>query len=485
MEDLYLTKRDLDNSIDKSNAIDKLVKNKRCRILIDLDSDTVSKMVDDPSCEILFSYLRDNDKTLYSGKEMVDAIKKTVEKKSDNLSNGFSRSMLLLNEKDTEFAKMVERHFGVKCVLGGKKGISPLKEGRAPFFEEGEKGSWDNTFSGVQVMPCNAIIINDHYLKGDNGTKNLIDIIRKLSEQRAHDVTLHILVIYSGGKNGTNLNKYHEFFSEQAEKTAFKLAKLDAEINYLLEYVYCDDTNSLWKLYKYTHDRFAISNYTSMDASHALELFNEKGKVKTEQKVTVGNLFYEDTLKMNDTFIRRIAEEIKEGIKDPENNPYKYICYDIIKGECIKSDCTDLSKIQNRFIVDELSIKEGEICYYLSVPNDNDWAGTKILPGFYTAVNYSKCIVASTEIELEDKKNKLQQLFINPSKNCEAPENDDDKYWRVVVTGQSNIKTVHALESKPGEKVCNQVNNYLNNCFKYEEDAWQRVAEIKAVLGIE
>lgn len=481
MEDLYLTKRDLDNSIDKGNAIDKLVKNKRCRILIDLDSDTVSKMADDLS-DILFSYLRDYDKTLYSGKEMVDAIKETVEKKSDNLSNGFSRSMLLLNEKDTEFAEKVERHFGIKCVLG-KKGILQLKEGRAPFFEEGEKGSWGNTFSGVQVMPCNAIIINDHYLKGDNGTENLIDIIRNLSKQRAHGVTLHILVIYSGGKDGTKLNKYHDDFSEQAEKTANKLAEL--KMNYLLEYVYCDDTNSLWKLYKYTHDRFAISNYTSMDASHALELFNEKGEVKTEQKVTVGNLFYEDTLKMNNAFIGRIAEEIKKGIKANVNNPYKYIRYDIIKGECIKSDCTDLSKIQNRFIVDELSIKEGERCYYLSVPNDNNWAGTEILSGFYTAVNYSKCIVARTEIELEAKKNKLQQLFINPSKNCEVPENDDDKYWRVVVTGQSNIKTVHALESKSGEKVCNQVNNYLNNCFKYEEDAWQRVAEIKAVLGIE
>lgn len=481
MEDLYLTKRDLENSIDKGNAIDKLVKNKKCRILIDLDSDTVSKMADDLS-DILFSYLRDYDKTLYSGKEMVDAIKETVEKKSDNLSNGFSRSMLLLNEKDTEFAERVESHFGIKCVLG-KKGILPLKNGRAPFFVEGEKGSWDNTFSGVSVTPCNAIIINDHYLKGDNGTENLIDIIRNLSKQRAHGVTLHILVIYSGGKDGTKLNKYHDDFSEQAEKTANKLAEL--KMNYLLEYVYCDDTNSLWKLYKYTHDRFAISNYTSMDASHALELFNEKGEVKTEQKVTVGNLFYEDTLKMNNAFIGRIAEEIKKGIKANVNNPYKYIRYDIIKGECIKSDCTDLSKIQNRFIVDELSIKEGERCYYLSVPNDNNWAGTEILSGFYTAVNYSKCIVARTEIELEDKKNKLQQLFINPSKNCEAPENDDDKYWRVVVTGQSNIKTVHALESKSGEKVCNQVNNYLNNCFKYEEDAWQRVAEIKAVLGIE
>ena len=481
MEDVYFTKRDLDNSIDTGNAIDKLMRNPRCRILVNLDSDAVSKMIEDSSPDILFSYLQGHGKTFYSGKEMVTAIKESVEKRTDKLSNGFSRSMLLLNEKDTEFAEKVERHFGIKCVLG-KKGMSTLKEGKAPFFDEGENGTWNDTFSQVSAMPCNAIIINDHYLKGDNGTENLIDIIRNLSKQRAHDVTLHILVIYSGRKDGTNPNKYHKFFSEQAERTAYKLAKLDAEMNYLLEYVYCDDTNSLWKLYKYTHDRFAISNYTSMDASHALELFNEKGKVKTEQKVTVGNLFYEDTLKMNNTFIRRIAEEIKKGIKDPENNPYKYIRYDIIKGECIKSDCTDLSKIQNRFIVDELSIKEGEICYYLSVPNDNNWAGTEILSGFYTAVNYSKCIVAREEIELEDKKNKLQQLF---SKKCKAPENDDDKYWRVVVTGQSNIKTVHALESKSGEKVCNQVNNYLNNCFKYKEDALQRVDEIKAVLGIE
>lgn len=483
MEDVYFTKRDLDNSIDTGNAIDKLMRNPRCRILVDLDNDAVSKMKDDSSSDILFSYLQGHGKTFYSGKEMVTAIKESFEKRTDKLSNGFSRSMLMLNEKDAEYAKMVERHFGIKCVLG-KKGILPLKDGRAPFFEEGEKGSWDDTFSGVSVTPCNAIIINDHYLKGNNGTENLIDIIRNLSKQRAHDVTLHILVIYSGGKDGTNLNKYHEFFSKQAEKTAYKLAKLDAEMNYLLEYVYCDDTNSLWKLYKYTHDRFAISNYTSMDASHALELFNEKGKVKTEQKVTVGNLFYEDTLKMNNTFIRRIAEEIKKGIKDPVNNPYKYIRYDIIKGECIKSDCIDISKIQNRFIVDELSIKEGERCYYLSVPNDNDWAETEILTGFYVAANYSKCITARTEVELEDKKNKLQQLFINPSKNCEVPENDDDKYWRVIVTGQSNLKTVHAIESRSGEKVCNQVNNYQNNCFKYEEDAWQRVAEIKDILGL-
>lgn len=484
MEDVYFTKRDLDNSIDTGNAIDKLMRNPKCRILVDLDNDTVSKMTDDSSSDILFSYLQDHSKTFYSGKEMVAAIKESVEKRTDKLSNGFSRSLVLLNEKDAEFAQRVEKHFGIKCILG-KKGLLTLKEGKAPFFEEKEEGTWDDTFSGISATPCNAIIINDHYLKGDNGTKNLIDIIRNLSKQRSHEIPLHILVIYSGETDGCKLAIYHKNFGEQAKETANKLAELDVEIDYLLEYVYCDNTNSKWKLHKYTHDRFAISNYTTMDASHALELFNKEGIVETEQKVTVGNLFYEDTLKMNNTFIRRIADEIKKGIMDPENNPYKYIRYDIVKGELRKSDCSDLSKIQNRFIVDELNIKEGERCYYLSVPNDNDWAGTTILPGFYVAANYSKCITARTEKELEDKKNKLQQLFINPSKACEIPENDDDKYWRIIVTGQSNLMTVHAKESESGEKVCNQVNNYLNNCFKYEEDAWQRVAEIKAVLGIE
>lgn len=484
MEDVYFTKRDLDNSIDTGNAIDKLMRNPKCRILVDLDNDTVSKMTDDSSSDMLFTYLQEHSKTFYSGKEMVTAIKESVENRTYKLCNGFSRSLVLLNEKDIEFAQKVERHFGIKCVLGAKKGLLPLKDGKAPFFEEKEEGSWDKTFSGVSAMPCNAIIINDHFLKGDNGTKNLTDIIRNLSKQRAHDVPLHILVIYSGLK-GYSPDRNHIIFREQAEKTAKALCdELDKEMNYLLEYVYCDDTNPLWKLYKYTHDRFAISNYTTMDASHALELFNE-GIVKTEQKVTVGNLFYEDTLKMNNTFIRRIADEIQKGIKNPEKTPYKYIRYDIVNGELKKGDCSELREIQNRFIMDELNIKEGEHCYYLSVPYDNDWAGTEILDGYYVAANYTKCIVARTKEELKEKKSKLQQLFINPSKDCEVPENDDDKYWRVIVTGQSNLKTVHAKESEQGEKVCNQVNNYLNNCFKYEEDAWHRVAEIKAVLGIE
>lgn len=483
MEDVYFTKRDLDNSIDTGNAIDKLMRNPRCRILVNLDNDAVSKMTEDSSPDILFSYLQGHGKTFYSGKEMVTAIKETTDNKSNKLLVGFSRSIVMLSEKDVELAKNVENFYGIKCVLG-KKGLQTLKDGKFFFFEEKEKGSWNDTMSKVTAMPCNAIIVNDHYVKTDNGINNLLEIIKKLSEQRSCGATLQILIIFSGSKSYFP-KENHKHFYEKAERTANSIYdRFNHKMDVALEFIYCDDTIPEYKLYKYTHDRFAISNYTSVDASHALELFNENDKVETEQKVTVGNLLYDDTLKMNSSFIKRIANEVEKGIKNSESNPYRYVRYDIVKGELVKNECTDLSKIQNRFIVDELSIKEGESCYYLSVPNDNDWAGTNILPGFYTAVNYSKCIVARTKKELEEKKKKLQQLFINPSKNCEVPENDDDKYWRVIVTGQSNIKTVQALESKPGEKVCNQVNNYLNNCFKYEEDAWQRVAEIKDVLGL-
>ena len=75
MEDVYFTKRDLDNSIDTGNAIDKLMRNPRCRILVNLDNDAVSKMIEDSSPDILFSYLQGHGKTFYSGKEMVTAIK--------------------------------------------------------------------------------------------------------------------------------------------------------------------------------------------------------------------------------------------------------------------------------------------------------------------------------------------------------------------------------------------------------------------------
>ena len=193
MEDVYFTKRDLDNSIDTGNAIDKLMRNPRCRILVNLDNDAVSKMTEDSSPDILFSYLQGHGKTFYSGKEMVTAIKETTDNKSNKLLVGFSRSIVMLSEKDVELAKNVENFYGIKCVLG-KKGLQTLKDGKFFFFEEKEKGSWNDTMSKVTAMPCNAIIVNDHYVKTDNGINNLLEIIKKLSEQRSCGATLQILI---------------------------------------------------------------------------------------------------------------------------------------------------------------------------------------------------------------------------------------------------------------------------------------------------
>ena len=127
----------------------------------------------------------------------------------------------------------------------------------------------------------------------------------------------------------------------------------------------------------------------------------------------------------------------------------------------------------------------GENCSSLSVPNHNDWANIKILPGSYNTEKYTNRIVAREEMDLYEKRDKIQQLFKNPSKECEVPKDEDATYWRVIVSRQPSLRTVKTIVSKSGEKVSNQKNNYLNNCFKFKKDAEERVKEIQAVLCIE
>lgn len=88
-------------------------------------------------------------------------------------------------------------------------------------------------------------------------------------------------------------------------------------------------------------------------------------------------------------------------------------------------------------------------------------------------------------MDLYEKRDKIQQLFKNPSKECEVPKDEDATYWRVIVSRQPSLRTVKTIVSKSGEKVSNQKNNYLNNCFKFKKDAEERVKEIQAVLCIE
>lgn len=71
-----------------------------------------------------------------------------------------------------------------------------------------------------------------------------------------------------------------------------------------------------------------------------------------------------------------------------------------------------------------------------------------------------------------------------PAKNV-VPKDEDATYWRVIVSRQPSLRTVKTIVSKSGEKVSNQKNNYLNNCFKFKKDAEERVKEIQAVLCIE
>lgn len=360
MVDLYITSKDFEDNLIRETKIGELIKNNKVRILLaDKDSEAVNQIVASEkclshNCYIKLYYQGGKASNPMPGLEMMNAFKEYKD-----IYDGYSsRSIVLLGEKEKEDeAKKIEKHFGVKCIIG-KKGLQPLKGGKGIFFKEEESGSWKNdVFDMIDGMPCNAIIINDHYIdKGDDYQRNLCDIIKSLSAMRCSPYfPFHILIII--GKNLFCKKDKFEQFTEATINTIVNHRIINFDC--IIEFLYCDDScKGKYDLYKYTHDRFVISNFSSIDASHSLKLFNAKdGKVITEQKITVGNLLYEDTLKMTDTLICRIATEIKKGNEnhmDP-NNPYHYIRYDYLNGQFSINNSVDMRKIQNRLIVDELN----------------------------------------------------------------------------------------------------------------------------------
>ena len=211
MVDLYITSKDFTDNLVRETKIGELIKNNKVRsLLADKDSEAVNQIMASENCLSHDCYI----KTYYKGKasnpkpglEMMNAFKEYKD-----IYDGYSsRSIVLLGEKEKENdAKKIEKHFGVKCIIG-KKGLQPLKGGKGIFFKEEELGSWKkDVFDMIDDMPCNAIIINDHYIDGKNDYQgNLRDIIKSLSAMRCSpNIPFHILII-NGNKALNQKDKF-------------------------------------------------------------------------------------------------------------------------------------------------------------------------------------------------------------------------------------------------------------------------------------
>ena len=130
-----------------------------------------------------------------------------------------------------------------------------------------------------------------------------------------------------------------------------------------------------------------------------------------------------------------------------------------------------------------IKLREGDKCYYLSIPQKSNWMNIKVLAAIYKAEhNYEFCIKDKESKPLEILANRIKRLF-EGIKSEQATDNDDNFYW-VTVTTHSDLKTVKVL-SKEDDSRAIASKCFRNNCFKNRKDAEEVVSNIKRIIGIE
>lgn len=131
-------------------------------------------------------------------------------------------------------------------------------------------------------------------------------------------------------------------------------------------------------------------------------------------------------------------------------------------------------------------IKNRDIVCYLSVPNKNDWKNIKIIEKPFHERHYKKCyyVPSKERKQLEKIKNDISTLF-KKHKYPTSINKDENKFYRIIVTYASDIKTMYIKESKNLEEHEKQMQNYSTNCFKYKVNAEIILKKIADILGIQ
>lgn len=94
-------------------------------------------------------------------------------KKMKNLENidcGLSHSIAILNDIDENQANEISKRYGIICIPAENDAVDLVKlkvleKGKTVYIkqENSEKLSWNILLNDFKSIPCNAIIISDHY----------------------------------------------------------------------------------------------------------------------------------------------------------------------------------------------------------------------------------------------------------------------------------------------------------------------------------
>lgn len=183
-------------------------------------------------------------------------------------------SLFILNIPDIK-AKEIQKSYGVMCLSGDVINISPLIDiNDIHVSHEREKlgRGWDSVLDSIETLPSNALLISDRYLftslhpNAGDGIQNVRDILDELLPQTLDGSEYQVTVIFD---HTTKHNTY------TFDEIATQLNKLKQQFNrnypITMEVLGITPDSSI---YTKLHDRFIISNYYMVEASHKLAAFN-------------------------------------------------------------------------------------------------------------------------------------------------------------------------------------------------------------------
>lgn len=540
MINIYVSPSIYQKHIGNGSDLDLLFRNTSVRLFLDVDEFEIYKYIneDDSIPELAKDW---DEPSLKPGKAFVDLIRDEVP-----ITIGLAHCILLLTDLEEEKAMSIREKYGIMCYTEKeipvllKNLISKSKYTTKVEYDDREKikshdthekefaltaptvsdrRGWDYFFAPFENIPNNTIIFIDRYIKNDykdgkkNNFENVTQIIAKSILYNCKQ-EMHILFI-AGADKKDSVTERNDFVGKHIPAINERLKSLTNKCSFLVEYIFCDNAEGKNDLYLHIHDRHVYSNYITIDApkSIAAFLYNKNVVVnsKQSQKLSVLSCFpdgleyspyVESEEDCKSAYINDIVSDLADGVvtKCSGNDRYSYETYRINATQgIVPIEIKDKENIRNRMIMDEIELKDGDNCWYISVPYCNDWANIKVSDPHVFHENereaFKRCIWRKKDRtdkkELVDIANKIREIF----KNREYPqvEKDDEKFYRVVVPYPSDLKSydekndiwkssIHVLGSKQCEKASNQ---YKYNCFAKEKDAMIVANKLSKLLGMD
>ncbi len=473
MLDVYLSHRAFVESLSSDNGLSALLRGSYISIHA-ADQILLDKIEEEGSIEE--SLAQELGAVVIPGIELAEKVKLKGRKDKIKVRKGLASSLFVLGDVTPSMIQEIENKLGVICLSDSSIEFSIKNFTRIDkYYDRDEHGDWESVLANMKGLPLNTIIVNDHYLQQykHDAAPNLQEIIRQLLSGKTYDFVVQVLII---------IGQSQRYVSDEDIKTiirAFESITKEVSVKFKIETINCTgQNNDAYPLYKDTHNRFIMTNYGMITAETSFSAFS-RGKASVPQTLSAfTNLSAEaSSSEKRHKIRRRIVSDVNEAL-EKQRMDYKGAVWQIEKGNYSKKEIS-MEDISNKQIAE---LQDGDSCYYISVPNQNDWAKCHPLrakDGFDSR-KFASCICDRTYAKLEAKCQQIKEIFKDPCP-YEQVFDDTQKFFRVMITYASDLKTIDYIESTPSEKASNQ-RQYKNNCFARKEDAKEVVDKILAIL---